>query len=838
MAARFFFNLITHTHYPMKPVILPVRLKLMFRHFVRNKSFTWINILGLSAGLACALYALMFIMDEVSYDRFHNNTGRIFRISAITTFNETQNRYATTSAPLAEAIRSDIPEVEACGRIFFREGTVQLISANGEAEPDKKFRERNVCFADPQLFDILSFNFLEGNPRLALSTPSQAVISRRLAVSYFGSVKEALNKRILFEGSIPLEISGVFEDYPEQSHMTGEFITHFDNYYNMEQEAVRDFLRNDWLYNPVSTYLLLRPSATAADATVKVNALNERYADERVRAGVRYELQPVEDIHLYSSFTFQSGASGIRQVFILAAVSFLILLIACFNFINLSTVHSLKRGGEIGLRKALGAGRRALILQFFGESALLVLLSLITANILLYTLLPYLNTITGKNLSYGSSLNPSIIAGAFGVFILTTAVAGFYPALSITKFSPVATLRGHGAGNAKDSIWLRRTLVMFQFCVSIVLIMVAVVIRKQLAYLANKPLGFEKELMVTIPLFSDTPNAILGSGVDGAFRGRMNTFEDRLLSQASFEAVTASSVLPGGGAIPALVVTEKYQDDDNIFIPVVSVDYDFIQTYSMEIVAGRPFSKEFGTDHLQAFILNEEAVKDLGWATPEDALDQPLQTLGKEGTVVGVIRNYHFDGLQQEMRPLILEVAAYKFTTFSVRLASDNLVESLATLENTWDEIFPERVFEYNFLDDQLAQNYQRDQRFSQLVNLFCLLAILLSCLGLFGLSAYINHMRLREVSIRKVLGASMGQVFFSLSREFVRTLALAIVAALPVGYLLAREWLGGFAYRTDISWQPFVVSTVLIVIFVLLTIAHNTVRTANCNPAEVLKRE
>ena len=582
----------------------------------------------------------------------------------------------------------------------------------------------------------------------------------------------------------------------------------------------------------------MKPETTSAEASEKINTLSKKYGDERVREHVKYELQRYTDVHLHSDFTYSSDRNAIRYLYVFSIIGVLILLIACINFINLSTVHSLKRAKEIGIRKVVGALKSGLTIQFLFESVIMVLLSYLIAIAIVYISLPAINSITGKTLSLQLLLAPEIVLLLLIIFIGTSLAAGVYPAFHISKFNPIMALKGLKDPSISSGFILRRILVVAQFTASIVLIVFTVVISRQVSFMQNKPLGFQRDLMLTIPLFSTNPNSILGGGIDGPFRARMNGFENELTKDVAVEAVTVSSGLPGQGAVNALVTTDKIKDTDNVFIPFVSVDYDFIQTYKMEVVAGRAFNREAGTDHTSAFIANEEAVKQLGFIDPEKAIGQNLGALGKTATIIGVIKNYHFEGLQQPLRPLLMEVAVGKFDVFSLRLNSENVPATIERVKKVWDNSFPEKVFEYEFLDDRLRDSYQREQQFGKLINLFSGLAIFISSLGLFGLAAYIGHQKQKEAGIRKVLGASTAQVFYSLSREFVRIIVISILISVPIGYFFASTWLNDFANRITVGWIPFIISFASTTIIVFLTTVYQTLKTASVNPAQTIRNE
>jgi putative ABC transport system permease protein len=804
------------------------------RNFRKYRLYAFINIFGLSLGVCTAICIFLYVADELSYDRFHDQGEDTYRVNAIYRYDENETKYSTTSATLAEFIRPEIPEVKHVARVYHRQGSIEVV---GNKTSQKKFREENLYLADPDVFNLFTFTFLKGDATSSLKNPNQVVLSRKTAVKYFDSVDQAIGKELVFEGSVPLTVSGVVEDFPQQSHIRPEVILHFENFYTLESEEIRQYLHSDWTYNPVTTYVTLKHGTAVNTVFSKFNALQKKHGDERAAKNIHYELQPLYDIHLYSHFTYEESPN-IRYIYILSSIGILILIVACVNFINLSTVHSLKRSREIGVRKVLGADKRSLVIQFLSESAFVVCLSFTFAIVFLYLLLPFINQVSGKMLHFNVLLEVKIILGILALFILTTLFAGLYPSFFITRFKPTEVLKGISANATSKGYWLRKTLVVFQFTISVVLVALAFLFHQQMLFIKDKPLGFERDNILTIPLFSDSPNSILGGGVDGPLRARMNAFEQEVIDNLIADAVTVSSGYPGAGVSSALVQTDKIREQDNVFISATSVDYDFLDTYKMELVAGRSFSREAGTDHLQAFIINEQAVKKLGW-TNEDAIGQRVAMLGKEGAVIGVVRDFHFQGLQQSLQPLILEVSASKFTIFSLRLNSKRSVQrSIDEIKVAWDKIFPEKVFEYHFLDDRLQEAYGREQRLTGLMQFFSLLAIVISALGLFGLAAYINHQRIKEISIRKVLGANTKQIFAILGKEFLQMAAIAFLLGIPLAYILGNSWLDSFAYKIAMGVLPFILGGLVILVTVVATVSYETIKAAMVNPADKLRSE
>jgi putative ABC transport system permease protein len=583
-------------------------LKIWFRTLTRFGLYTFTNIVGLSLGICAVVAIFIYIADELSYDKFQANADRIYRINVTNKF-DSETRWPTTAAAIAGAIRNDLPSAEKVSRVFSRQASIEVVSANGT---NTKFREDNAWFADPEVLEMFTFNFIAGDAKSALDKPDRLVIANSVAEKYFGSAQKAVGSDVMFEGSIPMVVSGVYEDLPSQSYFEATVIAHFENYYNLESEGVRDYLRTDWIYNPLQTFVMLKPGTNPKDFEKQMIVLRDKYADERVRKGSTYDIQKFTDIYLRSSFSYGSSPR-IDNVYILASIGIIILIIACVNFINLANVHSLKRAREIGIRKVLGAQKHKLVTQFLIESGMLVLISFFIGIVLLYILLPFINSLSGKDFSLTDLVTVKILGGIALLFLITSFLSGTYPAFYITRFNPVTVLKGLTGSPSSEGFLLRKVLTTTQFTISIVLVVLAIVFWQQMNYVNDKPLGFQTSNIITVPLFSNTPNSIFGGGVDPGMRARMNSFENELAKNPAIEGVTASALLPGTGfSAQALIWTDKIKQEDNVLVASMAIDYDFIQTYKMEVIAGRGFSRDAGTDHLQAFIINEQAVKKLG----------------------------------------------------------------------------------------------------------------------------------------------------------------------------------------------------------------------------------
>jgi putative ABC transport system permease protein len=807
---------------------LLVALRTLWKHRV----YSLINIAGLAAGMACCLVIFLYVRDEMSFDRFHERAERIYRITMQSTLSGEVHSFARTPFPMGPLLTEEIPGVEAAVRVYGRSAGVQALQ-NGSPLEKARFQEPRFWFADSTFFRIFSFPLLKGNAAAALARPHSVVLTEETARKYFAAA-DPIGQTILVEGRYPFTVTGICRSLPSNSHIQFDFLASIDDILAMESNAAQNFLRSDWLFGPVQTYVLLRPGVTKKQVHSFFPAFIARHANHPMAASATYDLQRLADIHLYSEFTDEEQqASAITYVYIVSAIALLTLLIACINFINLSTARSLGRTKEVGIRKALGAQRTQIVRQFLGESLLITFVAEI--------LLPLVNSITEKTLSTTVLTEPDVLLGFVVLFIFTGLLAGSYPALFISRVRIVMAMKGTPVVSTAGSGRLRKALVIAQFVISIVLISGAIIIARQMQFLHDKSLGFRKDHMITIPLFSENLLSVLGTKLDGSLRTTMNTFEDALLSNPKIEAVTLSSGLPGRGTVITLVIPEGHTGNDNLFIPWLSVDYDFAETYGLQQIAGRGFSRQAGSDHLTSFILNESAVRRFGW-TPQQAVGKTIArgdaTGGKKGTVIGVVRDFHMSPLHEPLKPLIIDVSPLIFGYFSVRIRAEDMPQTIGFIGDTWKKFFPDRMFEYEFLDRQLDTMYRSEERLGRLIRYFAGLAMFISCLGLLGLASFATAQRTKEIGVRKVMGASVWSILLLLVRECTLLVATAFVLAVPLAWWSANLWLQEFAYRIQPGISVFALAGMFTLIIAWLTVGYLSVRAARMNPVLSLRCE
>ncbi|MBR08521.1 MAG: hypothetical protein CMP48_12695 [Rickettsiales bacterium] len=807
--------------------------KTAIRSLMRHRSFSFINILGLTGGLTCSLLILLFVVDEFSFDQFHSKKDRIYRMEyLISNFD-----IARIPPVMGPEIKEYFSEAEEVARMFSRSVSVQV----GEGAQTERFEEPNVNFVDPGIFNIFSFERVAGDFDQVLDQPFTVVLNEEIARKYFG-VQNPVGQSILMEGQHSFKVVGVVKDFPSNSHVHFDMMVPYDNMYDLEPDelaaGIRQNFKQNWMVSHSPTYVLLEPGANPEIVNTKlVQFVAEKIPQQQQREQV-YKLQPLLDIHLNDDVQAQSESPGSMMfIYIFIAVGVLTLAIACINYINLSTARSLQRAKEIGMRKVLGAWKSNLVAQFLGESFITTFIAALLAFGLTTVLIPQLNELTGKELSGEVLMDPYIIGGFVSLAILASLLAGLYPAFFVTKVSPIYSLKGLVSKNSQGGLSFRKGLIVVQFAISVVLIASTLIVFDQLDMMRNRPLGFQTDHIINVPVQSQNFNNVFG-GVDAEKRQKMNAFENELKQLPGVLGSTVSSNVPGFGMVNRNVIPEGRTAENPLIAPVYSVDYDFIDVYDIEMVAGRTFSEEYGTDHLSSFIINRFAVNEFEFGSPEESLGKKINIEGKEGQVIGVVEDFNFLSLSQPMNPLVMDISVGQFSVFSIKLENRNIPTTLDQVASVWNEFFPEETFDYNFLDESLDQNYAAQERLGRTVGYFAFLAILISCLGSYGLIMFIATGKMKEVGIRKVLGASVAGLVFLLSRQFLILAGVSMLFAIPITIWAASSWLEDFSYRIDISPMSFILAAVITIILMLATISYQALKAALSNPVKALRTE
>jgi len=800
------------------------------------------SLTGHAIGMTCCILIWLYISDELSYNKNNKNLERIYRINWITRQDGKSTIEATVPIPLAPDFSNKVTGVEAIGRMYLRSGEMQAANtgANNQDATLQRFQEKDVFFADESILKIFSIGFINGNPTGALDKPGKIILTDEMALKYFGTTN-AIGKTITYENKLPLQVTGVVKKMPKNSDIRFDFLIAFESLYTVEHKDIADFLRRDWTYNASFTYLLFRTPPDVHATNILLNQLLKDDGTNRNKQLNSLAIQPLKDIHLYAANVNGNQSTGsITYIYMFSAIALLILLIANINFINLSVARAIKRTMEIGMRKILGADKKQLVMQVVVENIFINFAALIIAVCLSIVTLPILNQLTRKQLEWTSLFTISNAVIIILFFTGISIIAGLYPGFLLSSFKPVEALKGKSGDTNKKHL-IRKMLLTFQFIVSIMLIIGAVMVYRQINYLHNKPLGFKKHEVVVVPIFGSGDNDI-SYGVDGPMRQRMNLFEDKLSRYNRIKGVTIAAAMPGNGFIRGLVIPEGFSETDNIFVPWVSVDYNFLDVLQMPLVAGRTFSKARGTDYLNAFILNESAVRSFGWKSPEAALGKNITrgeaATGKKGQVIGVIKDFDFNSLDRPMEPMILDVNAPRFTRFAISIAPDHANETIGLIKQTWNEIFPERVFEYNFLDKQIDSLYKDQDNLSYVISYFSVIAILLSCSGLFSLASFLSSQRTREIAIRKTLGANISSILVLLSWDFVKIVLIAFAIAAPLALWGLYGWLSDFAYHVDIAWWIFLATLLAVSLIAFATVSLQSVKVALLNPVKSLRSE
>jgi putative ABC transport system permease protein len=800
-------------------------IKIAFRNIIRHKGYTFINILGLATGIICCLLILVYVQDELSYDRYHQKADQIYRIINAGVIRGNQIEMPLVSGPWGPAMVEEFPEVLKAVRI--KPPDSRWVIEHGE----KKFPEKGLYFVDPTFFEIFDVKMIAGDPETALDAPYSMVITEEMAEKYFGE-ENPIGKIIIGDNWINLNITGIMKKHPSSTHMDYDFLVNFETL-NRAMEPVNNQLlygnlSTAWQNFRVYTYVLLDADADPEAVEVKMRTLIEERLGRVLRtAGVVLNpyLQKLTDIHLKSNLEGEIGPTGDESyVYIFSAVAVFILLIACINFMNLSTARSENRAKEVGIRKVVGARRLQLIRQFLGESTIFTLFASVIAGIAVLFLLTPFNTIAEKNISASSLISLQTGLLLIGIVIVIGAVSGSYPAFLLSAFRPAEVLSGKKHRGTSGGL-LRKILVVVQFSISVFLIIGLSVIYGQMEYIKNRPLGYDKENIIAIPLSDPAP------------RSTYDSYKTALLSNSNVMSVSAASTIPGGLFGIGLLRPVGRPANENLTVQVINVDYDFIETFGMELHEGRDFSREFTTDMNRALLLNEEAVKQFGF---DSGLDKRLSPGGQAALpVIGVLKDYYFKSLHQKIEPFVMVLASEQaFNWVFIKTTNESLSRIVQFAEQEWRRINPGHPFEYTFVDTNNDMMYQSEMKLSRLFSIFTGIAIYIACLGLFGLASFTVLQRTKEIGIRKVLGASVGGIVVILSKEYVKWVVLANIFAWPLAYYFMHRWLEGFAYHTNLNILAFFASGALALFIALLTVSFQTIKAAAANPVDSLRYE
>ncbi len=783
-------------------------LKIALRNLLRQKGYAFINIAGLAVGIACCLLIVLHVYDELSYDRYHEHADRIYRLTIQAgIFGE----MPVAPTPTAPALSEHYPEVERFTRMYRRSEVLR--------QEEEYMSEERFFYADSSVFEVFTYPLLSGNPRTALREPNTVVLTASTARRYFGD-EEALGRSILLRDGTPLRVTGIAADLPSNTHLHFDFLASFASLDHNAGEASA----NPWRYQGF-TYLLLTSPEASASLQAKLDTLTSGEWQEVARVvgwgaeGFSFGLQPLTSIHLHSHTDTEVEPTGdIRYLYLFSAVAAFVLLIACINYMNLATARSLQRTREVGVRKVLGAQREQLVRQFLSESFLLTLLALILAIVCVEALLPVYNWLTGKEMGLDLWQRPEMLVGLALVVLIVGLGAGAYPALFLSHFRPALVLKGGVA--TKGGTRVRRALVTFQFAVSVALMAGTLVIQRQLDYIQTKHLGFDTEQILLLP-------------VKGTLEQKKDAFKQELLALPGVQHVSISSGSPN----LAWGITHEH---DGIEYPLrgIHVDADYLDAMGMELVAGRDFDPALASDSA-SFIVNETAARLLGL---EDKVGEILETpiYNSNDRLIGIVSDFHIASLREPIGPAFLRLASAPdfMQALVVRLEPNRIPETLQDISGVWRRFAPDFPFDYDFLDEMLREQYEAEKRLAITLGAFALVAILVACLGLFGLAAFTAESRTKEIGIRKVLGASIGSIVALLSKEFARLVILAALVTVPIVYLAMNRWLEDFAYRIEIGPGIFLLAGAFALLTALATVSYQAVKAALADPVKSLRYE
>ena len=790
-------------------------LLVALRNFRRDKWYSLLNILGLTIGIAFSVLLIFYIKDELSYDRYNKNADRIYRIASYVREPEKDEmRWASSPFPLGPALKKDYPEVEETVR-FVDAG--KTMYKNG----DLHFYEDKIYYADSSLFKVFSYSFLEGNPRTALVEPKSMVLTRSVAEKYFGKNQPALGKSLQNDKGEVYKITGVITDVPKNSHLRFNLVI-------SESTLPKDFA-NSWGGFGFYNYVMLKPNTDAAALEKKLLPLYDKYLAPifaQFQIKIHFGLQPISSIHLYSNLDGEPEELGsISYIYIFSAVALFMLVIACINYMNLTTARSARRAKEIGIRKVTGSSQALLVAQFLIESLLTAVFSLLLSIGLILLLLPVFNQVSGKSISFAALLDPSTFPILLAIILFVGLLGGSYPAFYLSKFNPVSVLKGSLSKSSSNAV-LRKVLVVIQFSISMVMIICTLVVYRQLNYIRNKDLGFNKEQVLSIT-----------ANTDKDIRSMILSFKNKVRNNPQVISVSTAGNYPGGQNMGFnLYSVESKNGFVEKGVDNYGVDEDYFKTLGIGLKTGRNFSGL--SDTLKSIIVNENMVRYFGWENPiGKRVRFPKDTTGFTMEVIGVIQDFNQKSLYNPISPLLL-VYRPNSNSIQIKLDTKNIPAAIAQIENAWKTTFPELPFSYSFLDQDFDSQYMADQKRGKLFTSFSILTILITCLGLLGLIAFTTEQRQKEISIRKIMGAGLREITPLITKSFVLLVGLSCLIAFPVAYYFMNKWLKIFTYNTGLTPMPFLLAAIAVLFITLATVLFHTVRAGLANPVKSLRSE
>ncbi len=803
-------------------------LKIAWRNLIKNTAYSVINIGGLAIGISSCLLILQYVAFETSYEDFHENKDRVFRVKQ-ERYNagKLETEWAGGAFAVGNSFKEAIPEIEEYVKVVQTQDIIVDVN-------DETLKIDQVFFATNSFFNVFSYPLIAGDMKSVLKEPGTAAISESVALKIFGT-KDVFGKILPISGGKDYRITGVYKDMPSNTQLKPNFLASYSSF--VEQVKANsngeETPEEAWDWDGCLTYLMIRKGADPNAVEAKfpqIVAENESEFAKQSNSLAKYILMPITDIHLYSNFMMEPGATGNgKTVYLLLGIAFFIIIIAWVNYINLATARAIGRAKEVGVRKTVGSNRKQLIVQFFLESALFNAAALILALILMAIMIPAFNQLSGQELSYTLFAKSIFWIGLTGLFVIGVFLSGAYPAFVLSSFKPVAVLKGKMA-NTQQGALLRKSLVVFQFAASLFLLIGTLTVYKQIQYMRQQSLGLDidKPLVVVPPIVADS-----------TYLSQMIAFKENLLKFPSIKSVAAATTIPGqpvewnAGGIK-LVSQDQEQGKQ---YRVIGVDYDYVDQFGLKLIAGRAFSEEFGTDP-EAVIFNRAGIAQLGFNDPEEAIGKRIDFWGNQYTIIGVSENFNQESLRLPYEPLVIRLIPDVRGYFTMKLNSEDVGQTIAQVETEWNKFFPGNTYEYFFLDDHFNDQYQADQRFGKVFGFFTGLAILVACLGLFGLASFTTLQRTKEIGIRKVLGASVLGILKLLYKEFALLLVIAFLISIPIAWFTTSNWLQSYAFRIDIHWSFFLLPFIVIVLIALVTVSFQSIKASLANPVKSLRTE
>ena len=797
-------------------------LKQSWRSIIKNKTHSLVNIIGLSIGLTCFTLIALWVNHELSYDKFNDNYSRIFRLTGIEKRETGITESAVSSAPMAKALQNDYAEVENTVRMDMHE---ELVMHNGQ-----QLLQSGILVTDPSIFEIFSYKLSKGNVQTALSQPYSIVLTHSAAKKYFGDSDPMGKILVIYMNDsagrgATYTVTGLMPDPPFNAHFTFSMLASFKT----TEVANPDILTVDgWGDASYYTYLLLKKGVDHKAFSNKISQFYGKYIGDRFetwRPIYFYKLQPLSDIHLHSNLQYEIAATGnARQVYIFSTIGIFILLLAGINYTNLATARSVNRAKEVGVKKVVGAGKNQLLVQYLFESVFTAILSLLLSIILCALLQPFFYQLTGKDLSLFSF--PVLLFFLAGVTVFLGFLSGIYPAVILSGFKPIGILKGAFKSSNKGIV-LRKTLVISQFVITIILVSGIIIINSQMSYIKHKDLGYDKDQLIYLRVHGNT-DVING----------YNAFKNEILSNPVVSGATTSNSLLGSLGTGGSETIDVNGNPLQVNTSRLRVDADYLKVHGIKLIAGENFGIYAASDSIRPIILNQNAITQFGWGDARSAIGKPFKMGGQNGKVIGVVEDFHFNTLQHLISPLAIYPSGERFSRITLKADGSNIAGVTAWLTNTWKKNFPTALLDYSFSETVMEEQYRAEKKFSTIFLYFSILSLVIACLGLYGLISYTTSQRTKEIGIRKVLGATANGIATMLSAGFLKLVLVACVVAMPIAWYIMNRWLEDFAYRTQISWWMFTVAGSLVLLIALITVCFEAIKAALANPVKSLRTE